>query len=59
MKIMKKKYINPLVDVHEMTMESIICASLTLIDEDANNPGMGREELPFPLEQNFPFPFSL
>ena len=57
MKIMKKKYINPLVDVHEMTMESLICASLPLLDGDAEQPGMGREDLPFPMDQNFPFPF--
>jgi hypothetical protein len=43
-KIMKKTYIRPQVDVHDMKLQALICASLPLSTEDATEPAMGREE---------------
>jgi hypothetical protein len=40
---MKKKYLNPLIDVVDAEMESVICASdLDLIDSDAETEGLTR-----------------
>lgn len=41
---MKKTYIRPQVDVHDMKLQALICASLPLSTEDATEPAMGREE---------------
>ncbi len=49
---MKKIYEIPTIEVMTVTAEAILEASLPLIDEDAQTPGMGRE---FPVFNEIPF----
>lgn len=49
---MKKIYEIPTIEVMTVTSEAILEASLPLIDEDAQTPGMSRE---FPVFNEIPF----
>ena len=48
---MKKKYEMPTIEVMAVTTEAILEASLPLIEQDAEFPGMGRE---FPIFNDIP-----